>query len=511
MGYYEQNIPPVRDVRLRIGDAFPEGKGCDLLQCSKNGCLLGKKRSFWQANSCQMALTLMMAATIENSVIVMHGPIGCGTQLHMLDSAVRKGNVSRGKQPKPLIWLSTNLRETDVIGGGEAKLKEAIEYADREFRPEIIFVVATCAPNIIGDDIEEVVKTVNKTTAARIVSLHCPGFRSRVVATAYDTFYHGILRHLPFEPIPYKDYVPFDPTEPDYELAVKKYQYKKSHTVNLFNATSIGPEDEKELVRLLNALDLKVQIYAEFSSAEELRLISQAALNVSMCNVHDDYILKYLEKEYGITYVIQGMPIGLKATRDWLMAIAKHFGLEDRAKRLADQEEEKVTKAIQPYLEPIKDKRVLIGGGVIRVATEAILLEELGMKVISIRAYHFDSGAEPVYEVLKEELPEVPVSVSNQAFELVNQLLALKPDLAVIHNGTNGLVAKLGIPSLQLFQVDKNFFGYRGYFDLTKRLGFAMRNPSYQKRLREHIKQPYRQEWYEKDAFSYIKDKCETE
>ncbi len=505
LGYYEQKIPPVRDLRLRIGDAFPEGKGCDLLQCSREGCLLGKKRSFWQANSCQMALTLMMAATIDNSVIIMHGPIGCGSQLHMLDAGVRKGNVSRGKQPKPLIWLSTNLRETDVIGGGEAKLRETIEYADREFRPEIIFVVATCAPNIIGDDIEEVVKSVGENTAARIVSLHCPGFKSRVVATAYDTFYHGILKHLPFDPVPYKDYVPFESTDANYELAVQKYQYKKNHTINLFNATSIGPEDEKELTRLLNSLGLQVQIFAEYSSAEEIRLISQAALNVSMCNVHDDYILKYLEKTYGIPYVIQGMPIGLKATREWLMAIAKHFGLEKQAARLADQEEEKVLKAIEPYLEPLKDKRVLIGGGVIRVAAEAILLKELGMEVISIRAYHFDNGAEPVYEVLNEELPEVPVSVSNQAFELVNQILTLKPDLAVIHNGTNGLVAKLGIPSLQLFHVDKTFFGYRGLFDLTKRIGFAMRNPSYQRRLREHVKQPYHPEWYDRNAFSYIK------
>ena len=505
LGYYEQKIPPVRDLRLRIGDAFPEGKGCDLLQCSREGCLLGKKRSFWQANSCQMALTLMMAATIDNSVIIMHGPIGCGAQLHMLDAGVRKGNVSRGKQPKPLIWLSTNLRETDVIGGGEAKLRETIEYADREFRPEIIFVVATCAPNIIGDDIEEVVKSVGENTAARIVSLHCPGFKSRVVATAYDTFYHGILKHLPFDPVPYKDYVPFESTDANYELAVQKYQYKKNHTINLFNATSIGPEDEKELTRLLNSLGLQVQIFAEYSSAEEIRLISQAALNVSMCNVHDDYILKYLEKTYGIPYVIQGMPIGLKATREWLMAIAKHFGLEKQAARLADQEEEKVLKAIEPYLEPLKDKRVLIGGGVIRVAAEAILLKELGMEVISIRAYHFDNGAEPVYEVLNEELPEVPVSVSNQAFELVNQILTLKPDLAVIHNGTNGLVAKLGIPSLQLFHVDKTFFGYRGLFDLTKRIGFAMRNPSYQRRLREHVKQPYHPEWYDRNAFSYIK------
>lgn len=504
MSYYKQSIPPVRDQRLTIADSF-SGCGGELLDCAKSGCLLQKNRKFWQAGSCQMALTLMMAATVENAVIVMHGPVGCGSQLHSLAPPVNKGKTKRGKVPKPLIWLSTNLGETDVIGGGEKKLRDTIEYADREFRPEIIFVVSTCAPSIIGDDVEEIVRQTQKGAAAHIASIHCPGFKTRVVASAYDSFYHSLLKHIPFTPIPYKDYLPLKESAPDYELALQNYAYKKSRTVNLFNATSIGPADEEELVRLLHALHLNVQIYTEYSSLEEFRNMSQAALNVSMCNVHDDYLLSYLKETYGIPYVIQGMPIGGEATRKWLVAIAAHFGLEEQANRLADYEEALAKEAIAPFLPKLRGKRVLLCGGVVRVGEEARVLKELGLEIVAVRAYHYDNGAEPIYDAFSAELPDVPLAVSNQLFELSNQVAAYKPDLVISHAGTQGWLAKMGVTAVQLFNVDNAYFGYTGLFSLLKRILFAFENQSFQKRLAQHVRLPYKAEWYTKNPFSYLK------
>lgn len=505
MSYYTQNIPPVRDQRLKIGDSF-SGCGCELVDCAKSGCLLKKNRSFWQAGACQMSLSLMMACTVERAVIVMHGPVGCGSQLHSLTPPSNKGKAARGKAPKPYVWLSTNLQETDVIGGGEKKLKETIEYADRQFRPEIIFVVSTCAPSIIGDDVEEVVRQTQKGVAAHIASIHCPGFKSRVVASAYDSFYHSLLRHIPFEPEPWRDFVPVDRNDPNYELSVKKYSYQKSRTVNLFNATSIGAIDEEEMMRLLKALNLNVRLYTEYSSLDEFRLMSEAALNVSMCNVHDDYLLSYLEEKYGMPYIIAGMPIGARATRKWLTTIAARFGLEKEAERLCDYEEGLVNEAIAPMLPKLAGKRVLLCGGVVRSGQEAMALTDLGLNVIAVRAYHYDDGAQPVFEELSEELPDVPVAVSNQLFEMANQLKHYKPDIAISHAGTQGWVAKMGVTSIQIFNTDKAYFGYQGTFSLVKRILFALENESFQQRLAKNIRLPYKDSWYENDAFSYIKE-----
>ena len=505
MGYYEQSVPPVRDSRLKIGDSY-SGSACDLVNCGREGCLLQKGRGFWQAGSCQMALSLMMAATVENSVIVMHAPGGCGALLHSLSVQSAKGKGQRGKTPNAAPWLSTNLTEADVIGGGEKKLRETIEYADREFRPEIIFVVVTCAPSIIGDDVEDVVRQARSAASADVVSLHCPGFRSRVVASAYDTFYHGILRGLNLSPRPWVDFRPLPEGCADNELAKKKYQYQKSRTVNVWNATSIGAADEKEVERLLTALGLNARFFAEYSSRNELRLVTQAGLNVSMCNVHDDYMLKYLEEKFGTPYVIAGMPIGFRHTRKWLIQIAEHFGLEREAAALADYEERLARGAIEPLVNQVKGKSVLICGGVVRVGSEATTLSELGFNVLGIRAYHYDEGAEPIFEDVGENLAETPVSVSNQLYEMTHQIKTLKPDLVISHNGTQGYIAKLGVPSVQLFNADSSFFAYTGIYQILRRIVFEFKNTSYRDRLSQHIKLPYKQSYFEGDAFMYIKN-----
>jgi nitrogenase molybdenum-iron protein alpha chain len=264
--------------------------------------------------------------------------------------------------------------------------------------------------------------------------------------------------------------------------------------------------DEDELERLLKALGLNVRVFAEYSSRDALRQVSEAALNVSMCNVHDDYILKYLEEKYGTPYVIAGMPVGPRATREWLVAIARHFGLEAEANQLADAEEAAVAPAVERILPELRGKRVLIGGGVVRTGVEAALLSELGMAVIGARLYHYDDGAEPVISAAAEALPDMHFSVSNQLFELVNQVKTLKPDLVVSHNGTHGHLARLGVASAQLFSADGAFFGYNGYFELLRRLSISLKNINYQKRLSEHVRLPYREAWYEQDAFAYIKE-----
>jgi nitrogenase molybdenum-iron protein alpha chain len=88
---------------------------------------------------------------------------------------------------------------------------------------------------------------------------------------------------------------------------------------------------------------------------------------------------------------------------------------------------------------------------------------------------------------------------------MANQVKKYKPDLAVSHAGTHGWLAKLGVPSIQLFDSDKSFFGYAGMFSLLRRIVFAFENTSYQERLSRHVKLPYKDSWYEKDAFHYIK------
>ncbi|MDR0380811.1 MAG: nitrogenase iron-molybdenum protein subunit alpha [Oscillospiraceae bacterium] len=505
MNCYEQNVPPVREARLKVGDTFGGGVQ-ELLTCCREGCLLQKNRSFWQAGSCMMNGAMMMAATVEKSAVVVHSPGGCAAQMHFLSFQTSKGMSRRGKPNVPVPWLSTNLTEADVIGGGEQKLRDTIRRADEAFRPEIIFVVNTCAPAIIGDDVEEVVRQARLEVSADVVSLHCPGFKSRVFASAYDMFYHGLLRGLALSPKAWTDYRPIDDNDPAAALKWQQYEYQKAHTVNVWNATSIGSDDEKEIERLLSALGLAVRFYAEYSSRDELRQVSEAALNVSMCDVHDDYILKFLEEKFGTPYVIAGMPVGFRHTREWLLAVARPLGLEKEANALADCEEKLAREAIAPFADIVRGKRVLMYGGAVRVGVEATVMAELGLEVLGIRTYHYDEGADEVFEDVKRVTPKSVVSISTQLFEMTHQVKTLKPDLVIAHNGTQGYMAKLGVVSVQLFDSDKAFFGYAGLYQILRRIAFEFKNTSYRDRLSRHIRLPYRQTYFEGDTFRYIKN-----
>jgi nitrogenase molybdenum-iron protein alpha chain len=285
----------------------------------------------------------------------------------------------------------------------------------------------------------------------------------------------------------------------------KQFLAEKDLTVNLFNATSIGLMDEEEMTRILAAIGLKARVYAEYSNIAKFCELTRADLNVSLCDIHDDYMLVYLKKKYDMPYVMGGMPIGFGGTRRWLRKIAVTFGLEQQADELADHEEARLKAEIEPFLAKLRGKRVLTIGGVARVMAVSLALKELGLEPVGFHAYHYDDSAIPLLELTESELPGIPLAVSSQDFELFGAVRTFRPDLVVSHSGTQSLLAKLGTPAIQLYDVDRPCFGYRGLRAFVKRMAFALENTSYQKRLAAKARFPYKEDWYKRDPYGHIK------
>lgn len=495
MGYIDEKAAPKREDRLNASNAYG-GKICDFVKQSKNGCMVNKNRSFYQTCNCQLGLALSMVTTIPDVVLIMHGPVGCGNSQN--DSYYRSGQISRGYKPKSLIWASTNLDEIDIINGGENKLEEAIIKLDSIHRPAAIVVLTTCAPGIIGDDVDELVSRVQKNVAARIILTHCEGFKTKISATGYDAVYHGIAKSLDLD---YQDEtrVIVD------ELELLKEQYEKKRTVNVFNVFSIGRTDELELQRLLKALGLKVNFYPNFTHPEAFKELSRAALNVSICPTHDDYFLKHLKERFGIPYIIRNMPIGIKNTSEWLADIAKEFNLEKEGQRVIDAETTELEKALETYRGKLRGKKIFVSGGEIRVAVTAMLMKELGCELVGIRGHHYDQFGDDLYAQLISDNPELEVNIATtQVFELVNMLNRAKPDLFLGHGGSNVWAAKLGIPSIPVFSQAQYYLGYRGVFEVARRAVKALENTGFQRNLQQNLRLPYKEEWYRKSPFTYI-------
>ena len=429
---------------------------------------------------------------------VPNSPMGCGF--------CSTGNVGTGKafkrlrDPKAegLIWLSSNLDETDVIAGGEKKLRETILYADKEFRPETIVVASSCVPALIGDDVDAILDGLQQDTAAELVPIICEGFKTKLMATAYDAVYNGIIKKL-------TKYRLRDEYFTESEFDKQKRQYQISRTVNVFNVGSMSRADEIEIKRLLQALDLTVNFLPCYSALDDFSNALEASLNVSICGTHDDYYLKYIAEHFHIPYLIDTIPIGRKNTNRWLLKIAENFGVVEEAKVLIKQENAILDRSLEPFRKILKGKRAYISGGEVRIIATAEVVQDLGMEIAGLKGHHIDQFVKPIFESL-ENSDDIYINIATQhPFEQVNLVRRLKPDVLIIHTGAGNITAKHGLPVLPLYGPSYNYLGYSGTYEIARRLNRIMKNSQFNKNLSKYRSLPYRDEWYEKEPFAYIK------
>jgi nitrogenase molybdenum-cofactor synthesis protein NifE len=109
---------------------------------------------------------------ITDAYHIVHGPIGCASYTWDI-----RGSLSSGSELYRNSF-STDLRETDVIFGGEKKLFAAIDELMKKAdpRPKVIFIYATCIVGVIGDDIEAVCRKAEEKYGIRVIPVKAPGF-----------------------------------------------------------------------------------------------------------------------------------------------------------------------------------------------------------------------------------------------------------------------------------------------------------------------------------------------
>jgi nitrogenase molybdenum-iron protein alpha chain len=443
-------------------------------------------------------LAVGIVSSLTNVVMIIHSPLGCCSGFVGSGQLRKTMRASKGKTDEDFVWIHTNLDEVDVVQGGIDKLRKAILYAEKEYHPEAIVIANGCVPGIIGDDIDSLVTELSGRVAAKIVPVHCEGFKSKFVASGYDSAYHGLLRYL-IEPV--KRYERAIPAE-EKDAAER---YKTSRTVNIFNVGSNSNGDEVELSRLVSALGLIPRVLPLHSSLDDLAHIGEAALNVSICATHDDYLLGHLKERYGTDYLIDTLPIGIRNTNRWIRLIAARFHLEEEAERLVKFENEQLWEALAPLKQQLEGKSVFVGGGETRILTTAEFFASLGMELLGVKAHNVDRFVENILEDMGE--PELLIDVgAGQPAEELNLLRKLKPDLYIGHMNANGWVSKLGIPNLPLFGQSLNYMGYSGAFELARKAVKILKNTNFVRNISANVRLPLSEAWYERDPRENIKE-----
>ena len=126
---------PIREQRLGSCIAHGGTYGCLNRQIGGK-CLKKASRSFNQATVCQEWYSMFTLFTVQDSVSIIHAPVGCAASGACMNVFNRCGQAVRGKSRIfNAKWVATDLNESDIIHGGEKKLRQTVKEVDERYGP----------------------------------------------------------------------------------------------------------------------------------------------------------------------------------------------------------------------------------------------------------------------------------------------------------------------------------------------------------------------------------------
>jgi nitrogenase molybdenum-iron protein alpha chain len=478
------NAPEVqiREVRLGSITGF-EGTAGELVQCSRAGSLRDTSRSFSQCMGCSSGQAFCMLSMITDAAVINHAPVGCAGDAFGFNFVYRVGQMERDLPAVTGRYFSTNIEEQDTIFGATQKLEDTIRGVYDRVHPKAIFITTSCASGIIGDDVEGVADQMAEDLGIPVVACFCEGFKSKIWTTGFDSAYHAIVRRLVKPPV------------------------KKTNKVNIINFWGAHIFDD-----LLHQLGYEPNYIIPFSTVEDLSHISEAAATIQVCPTLGTYLGAALEQVYGVPEIKVPPAYGLAGTDNWMRELGRLLGKEPEMEEIIRSEHEKVLPALDEYRKKLEGKTAYVTAGAAHGHALIAVLRELGIEVKGAAIFHHD----PVYDNGNENTDVLAHDVTTygdvknynvcnkQAYELVNILNRVKPDIMIArHGGMTVWGAKLGIPTLLIG--DEQFsFGYQGILNYAQRVLETLDNTEFVTNLAKHSTMPYTKWWLEQNPFTFL-------
>lgn len=427
----------------------------------KSGCARPKPGA--SAGGCAFDGAQIALLPIADVAHIVHGSIACAGS-----SWDNRGTRSSGARLFK-IGMTTDLTEQDVImGRGEKRLFHSIKQAIDSYSPAAVFVYNTCIPALIGDDIEAICKSAQERWGTPVVPIDCAGFYgtknlgNRIAGDA-------MVKHV------------CGTREPDPLPHGAESDTFKVHDVNLVGEYNIAGE----LWHVLPLLDhLGIRVLCTLSGDarfHEVQTMHRAKVNMMVCSkamlnvarkLEDAFDTKWFE---GSFYGVQDMS---NALRDFARLIEDPY-LTERTEALIASEEARISKALEPWRQRLKGKRVLLYTGGVKSWSIVSALQDLGMTVVA-------TGTKKSTEEDKARIREI-MGADTKMIEDGNPraLLDIVRDYQVdilIAGGRNMYTAlKARIPFLDINQEREfGYAGYEGMLELAKQLALTVESPIWQ-------------------------------
>jgi len=386
---------------------------------------------------------------ITDAYHLIHGPIGCASYTWDI-----RGSLTSGSEIFRTSY-STDLRETDVIFGGEKKLTSAIDQLAEKESAKLIFVYGTCIAGVIGDDIDAVCARAEKKHGIRVIPVKASGFsgtKSQGYKLACDAIMQVIL---PFKDIPKADGVNI---LGDYNLAGEMWiikNYLKEIGINVI-ATATGD-----------------------ASFESLKKMPSARLNVVQCAGSSTYLARRMAAECGIPYINVSF-LGVSDTADSLLRIAGALGDSasvSRAEAFIAAQTRAAEAFIAPYRPGFKGKKaaIYVGGG-FKAISLIKQFNEMGIETVVVGT---QTGREEDYEIISDLVGGDAVILDDaNPSELEEYMLLKGADILVGGVKERSLAYKLGIAFCDHNHERRHALsGFEGVRNFTREVNLSLNSP----------------------------------
>lgn len=353
---------------------------------------------------------------ITDAVHLVHGPIGCASYTWDI-----RGSLSSGSELFRQSF-STDLREEDIIFGGERKLAASIDELAERFHPPVILVYSTCIVGVIGDDLEAVCNTASRRHGIKVMPVQASGF-SGTKSDGYRTACEVLLRMI----------------KPQQTIPRQPYSINYLGDFNLAGEAWIVRSYLEEMGLSINST------FTGDSSYEALLNAPGAALNIVQCAGSMGYLAQRMEDIYGIPYLNISF-LGLEDTVSSLRRISEFFGNDlicRRAEAMIEREMGEYNPIVQNYRKRLEGKKaaVFVGGG-FKAISLIKQFRELGMEVVMVGT---QTGRPEEYETIHQLVDEGTVVLDDaNPSELERFMLEQGADLLVGGVKERPLAFKLG-------------------------------------------------------------------
>lgn len=386
--------------------------------------------------TCKLFGVIRAVLGIEGALPLIHGPVGCFYHIRYLLS-LRSG--------RPVRILSTEMNQNDVVFGAEDKLREKIIEADRNYSPQLIAVLSSCASSIIGENINMVIDEVKDEINAQLICINSGGFEGSQIE-GYQECLTVLIKSMETE---------------------DKAPETKRNSINLIGQYR-GGTDLKILKKYFNELDIDLNsILTAGCTLKEIKKAPRADINISMCEASAIEPCELMEKKFKIPFLHETLPIGVKATANYLKTICKKFNLE----YVFIEDEKKSDIDIEKYLPYLKDKKAVIVAGATRATALAQFIAELGMEPVLICLDFEGKYTELKLNNLIKTQNINPVILRQPDYsEILVIAKNLKPDIIFGGMGEIGLSSELKIPLIDVMHAKEVTFGFEGAVKLVEKI-----------------------------------------